>query len=94
MFSKNINSNGWYAQVAYLLPFEIGEKFKIEPNFRYQQFDNDDSVSGDKVEASSIGLNFYLKGHNLKVQTDYTIYNEETNEVVNNKFQIQLQVDF
>ena len=94
MYKKNINSSGWYAQIAYLLPFEIGKKVKIEPSFRYQEFDKDNSVSGDKIDATSVGLNFYIKGHNLKGQMDYTIYGEETNESNNNIFQIQLQLDF
>lgn len=94
MFKRNVNSNGWYAQVAYLLPFEIGKKLKIEPNFRYQEFNKNNSISGEKINATSVGLNFYIRGHNLKAQMDYTIYGEETNELNNNVFEVQLQFDF
>ncbi len=91
---KDINGYGWYTQIAYLLPVEFGNKFKIEPNLRYQEYDNNKDIVGDRVDATSIGLNFYFKGHNLKAQMDYTMYGEETNKLDNNIFQIQLQLDF
>ena len=94
MFKRNVNSNGWYAQVAYLLPFEIGKKLKIEPNFRYQEFNKNNSISGKKINATSVGLNFYIRGHNLKAQMDYTLFGEETNALNNNVFEVQLQFDF
>ena len=39
-------------------------------------------------------MNFYIRGQNLKVQTDYTIKREPGAQVDNNEFQIQLQLDF
>jgi len=91
---KDINSSGWYTQIAYLLPVELGRNIKIEPNLRYQEYDNNVDIVGDRVDATSFGFNFYFKGHNLKAQMDYTMYGEETTELDNNIFQIQLQLDF
>ena len=43
---------------------------------------------------TSIGVNYYIHEHNLKVQTDYTWKNESGTEIDNNAFQMQLQLDF
>ena len=83
---------GWYAQAGYLLPGEIGPG-RLEIAGRIEELDPDDDASDDSVRGYSIGLNYYLVGHNLKIQTDLTFLDpdEGDNEQV---FHIQLQLDF
>ena len=44
---------------------------------------------------TTIGINYYIRGHNLKVQAEYTFRKEEGTEIDNNDLlQVQLQLDF
>jgi phosphate-selective porin len=84
----DINGTGWYIQGGYLVTS------LIEIASRYQEVDPNKDAPGDKLRAISIGANFYLHAHNLKIQTDYTFKKEEIVEIDNDVFQIQLQLDF
>lgn len=61
---------------------------------RYQSIDSNTNTSGDKLRWTTVGLNFYIKGHNLKIQTDYTFKEEEGQGVDNDTFMVQGQLDF
>jgi len=52
------------------------------------------NVFNDRLRWTSVGFNIYLRGHNLKIQTDYTFKREQGKAVKNNMFQSQLQLDF
>lgn len=67
---------------------------RVELSARFQQFDPNDDVDDDRERWTSVGMNFYIRDHNLKVQTDFTIRKEQGTELDNNFFQIQLQLDF
>jgi len=86
--TTDINGSGWYAQAGFLfLP-------KVELAVRYQELDPT-KASGDKIMWTTIGLNYYWHSQKLKIAADYTFKSEEEgNEITNNLFQIQLQLDF
>jgi hypothetical protein len=84
----NVSGEGWFAQGGYLF------HPKIELAFRYQELDPDRNLAGNKVRWTSVGLNVYLRGHNLKVQAEYTLKREEGVQIKNNLLQVQLQLDF
>ena len=85
---RNIDGSGYYIQGGYLiLP-------KLELALRYQELEPDKNVELNKLMWTSVGLNYYVKGHNLKVQAEYIFKSEEGEEIDNNLFQIQLQYDF
>lgn len=67
---------------------------QVELTARYQRLDPDSETDNDAFEWSSVGANFYLRGHNLKIQTDYTFRTEQAGEVANDRLQVQLQLDF
>jgi hypothetical protein len=79
---------GWYAQAGYLV------LRSLELALRYQELDPETRTPDDKVRWISAGFNIYLRGHNLKIQTEYTFKKEEGHEVKNDVFQVQLQMDF
>jgi hypothetical protein len=88
--NANVDGDGWYVQAGYLvLP-------RVELAARYQELTNDDADGNfsNKFKWTSLGLNYYIRGHNLKVQADYTFRTEEVDPVDNNVFQVQLQMDF
>ncbi len=92
----DIHSNGWYAQFGYLFdPCDPCVEFAV----RYQELD---PLVGDTLRWTSIGFNFYIREHNLKIQTDYTVRSEVDNPVIpggislfdEDVFEVQLQLDF
>ncbi len=86
--NSDVQGTGWYIQSGYLF-FSF-----VELAARYQELDPDNNISNDKLRWTTIGMNFYLRSHNLKIQTDYTFKNEQGTKINNDVFQIQLQLDF
>jgi phosphate-selective porin len=85
---NNIIGSGYYIQGGYLvLP-------KLELAVRYQQLDPDKNVSDNKLMWTSLGINYYIREHNLKIQGEYIFKNEEGDQINNNLLQVQLQFDF
>ena len=80
--------SGFYAQAGYLV------SPRVELTTRHQQFDPSSNTSGDRVRWTSVGVNIYIRGHNLKVQSDFTVRSEQDPQSFNNLFQVQLQIDF
>ncbi len=85
---SDIQGYGWYVQGGYLC-----HRF-IELAVRYQELEPDIHVSNDRLRWTSVGLNIYIREHNLKIQTDYTFKNEQGDDVDKDVFQIQLQLDY
>ena len=84
-----MEGDGWYVQAGLLL------FCGIEIAGRYQELDVDNTVSDDGLRWTSIGLNKYIRDHNLKIQSDYTFKREQgSNEIDNDVFQVQLQLDY
>ena len=84
----NIDGHGYYVQAGYLV-FP-----KIELAVRYQELEPDNNVELDKLMWTSLGINYYIKGHNLKIQGEYIFKDEEGETIDNDLFQVQLQFDF
>lgn len=84
------NSEGWYLQGA-LKMFDG----KIEPLVRWQSYDPDDSVVNDKdVEWTTLGLNWFIQGQNLRLLANYIFKTEKANAYDNDEFVTQLQLSF
>jgi hypothetical protein len=79
---------GGYAQAGFLL------HPRFELTGRFQQFDPSSNTTGDRLRWTSVGANIYIYDHNLKIQSDFTIRKEQGQEIGNNLFQVQLQLDF
>jgi hypothetical protein len=86
-----LTTQGGYVQGGYKLEWldDLAPKGWRLPLFeltaRYQDVDDD----GDRSRSTSVGSNTYIRGHNLKVQTDYSFRSPDPDE-----FQLQLQLDF
>jgi hypothetical protein len=86
----DLNADGWYVQAGYIFHncWEIAARHQnLEDPINTLDFP-------DGVEWTSIGLNYYMHEHKLKVQMDYTWKNEAVGEIANDVFQMQLQLDF
>ena len=86
--TPDIDGYGWFAQAGYLFHrwFELAA--------RYQELDPDENVSNNKEQWTTVGFNTYIRGHNLKIHTDYTFKRETGNDIDNDLFQVQLQLDY
>lgn len=86
--TDDVVGKGWYAQAGYLV------RPRIELTARYQELDPTSAESDDRLQWTSVGANFYIRDHNLKVQTDYTFKREQGTQSSDDLFQVQLQLDF
>ena len=62
----------YYIQGGYLFPGKIGPG-KLQPYFRYERLDVEDQPD---TAFPSLGLNYYLKGHNAKLTVDWTLIDQ------------------
>ena len=87
-----IEGDGWYVQGGVLVTP------KLELALRYQTLDQsgDDHPEsiGDKIDWTSIGVNYYFKGHDFKLQAEYTLKSEDINPIDNDVLSVQLQLSF
>jgi Phosphate-selective porin O and P len=83
-----IVGDGWYVQGGYLLGCLWHSL--AEAVVRYQTLDLDTNV--DTLRWTSMGMNFYIREHNLKVQTDYTF--RDGGLLDDDVFAVQLQLEF
>jgi hypothetical protein len=95
-FAPNSDDWGYYGQVGYYIVPEHWELAARVSGVDFQQANNPATVYKE-VTAYTIGLNYYLYGHGLKVQLDYSFLDSEpfsgTNQS-NNQLRVQTQFLF
>lgn len=84
--AADLTTWGWYALAAY----ELQPK-RLQLVGRVQQFDPNEAVGGDRVTGYSGGLQYFFVGDDLKLQCEYTVFDEQGPPVKNNRFILQLQ---
>jgi len=72
--------DGWYVQMAYLLPGMVGPG-ELEFAARYQEYTPDNDADH---KQTTLGANYYIKKHNVKVMADYNFNNDSEKTTVNN----------
>jgi hypothetical protein len=94
----DIEGDGWYVQAGYLLHYcdylACPCDCVCELAVRYQELDPNEEILTDRLRWTSLGMNIYMREHNLKVQMDYTFRAEEVVEINNDLVQVQLQLDY
>ncbi len=87
-----LDSKGFYVQAAlYVVP----KKFQVVA--KYETFDPNSDASNDDTNTTTVGLNYYIKGHDLKVMVDYLhseIASRPAKDDTDNKVIARLQVAF
>ncbi len=94
--TKEKKPKGWYAQTGYFI-----SGLNTEPVARYEVYDQD-SNSTDKTEkTTTIGVNWYAKGHSFKIGLNraHTEYEKSasgwlTNDDTKDVYQVQAQLYF
>jgi phosphate-selective porin len=84
----DVQPEGWYAQAGYMLTacWELAG--------RYQVLDPDTNTFQDQLRWTSIGLNYYIWDHNLKIQTEYQFRDGQDDDERDNAVHCQLQLDY
>lgn len=63
----DIEPQGWYAQVGYLIP-----GVNIEPAARYEIYDHNSNATTDREDKlTTVGFNWYFKGHSMKLGVNW-----------------------
>ena len=83
----DVRVSGWYALGTYLLRPE-----RLQLVGRVQQFDPSDQVSVDRQTGYLVGGQYFFRGDDLKLMTDYEIFREQATQVDNDRFVVQMQV--
>ena len=80
---------GWYAFGGWM---QRGGRWQLVG--RVEQFDPDNSGAGDRITAVTPGVQWLVRGENVKVQASYSIVSEETGSIPNNRAIVQMQLRF
>lgn len=82
-------ASGWYAQAWYDVRPRITQVVA-----RVQDYDPSDAAGADRVTGWTLGLHRLIRGDDLKVQLEYTVFDEQGAEVDDNRVIVQLQARF
>ncbi|MES1210773.1 MAG: porin, partial [Acidobacteriota bacterium] len=61
-----LDSEGWYLQAGL---FVVPKKLQVVGKF--EAFDPDSDADKDETDTATLGVNYYIKGHDLKLMLDY-----------------------
>lgn len=83
------DADGWYVQAGvFLMPK------KLQAVAKYETFDPSRRLSNDDTSTVTLGLNYYIKGNNLKLQLDYLHTDPPGRLETQNKLMMRLQAWF
>jgi len=95
---KDVAPRGWFVQAGYLIQ---ALNLNIEPSARYEVFNQNSNKSDARERIVTAGLNWYLKGHGLKMGANWlnTRYEKNakghlSNEDKKDIFLVQTQLYF
>jgi len=81
----SVTTNVWMVGGGYL----VWEQ-RLQPTIRFDQIIADDKEGGAKTNATFVGLNWYERGHNLKVQADVAFVSGTGDSFDGGRAQVQL----
>jgi phosphate-selective porin OprO and OprP len=87
--ATDVHTTGWYALGTYMLRPQ-----RVQLVSRVQQFDPSDQVTTDRQTGYLLGCQYFLRGDDLKIMTDYELFREQGAgaQVSNDRLVVQLQV--
>ena len=77
---------GWYALGAYGV---VPKRLQLVG--RVQQFDPNDRAGADRITGYTGGVQYFFSGDDLKLQLEYTIFDEQGPSLDNNRVIVQMQ---
>jgi hypothetical protein len=115
---RPFSSQGFYAAIGYKLsesiwadscnswlrPWEVAVRYQRFQNVQVTDLVSNNHTDNFATEVWTGGLNYYIKGHNAKIQLNYNVVNDPDNhpagdnrqfhDVSNNSFVVNFQVAF
>ena len=83
------NAVGSYGLLGWMIRPE-----RLQLLARAESYDPSDATGGDATTAFTAAAQVFFKGEDLKLQASYGSYNEQSVELQNNRFVIQMQARF
>ena len=80
--------NGWYAQFGYFIILNV-----LQAAARYDSFNSNIDISGSTLTNYTLGINYFVNNW-VKLQANYLLRREETNQKDNDVLEMQLQFCF
>jgi hypothetical protein len=90
IFAKDDQTSreGWYVQTGYFILSK-----KLQPIIKFESYDKDRELAGDRSEVMTIGLNLFFK-ENTKFQINYELHREESGGRSTSALLAQFQAGF
>lgn len=86
---RRLETDGWYAQAAYMvLPP------RLQAVLKYESFDPNADFGRDDTKTWTLGLSWYFKGHDLKIQLNYLSFEVPGSDGREGKLVARLQAVF
>lgn len=85
---KTIKRNTYYIASTYK------QSRKLQFAARYDIYEPDKSKKDDKIKDITLGANYFIEGHNSKIQANYTIRKEEGKKIENDIFRVNFQISY
>jgi phosphate-selective porin OprO/OprP len=84
-----LKSNGIRVQAGYMILKDL-----LDAGVRYALVTPDTTVRKNNEQEITAGLNYYISGHDLKCQFDYSYINNKPLSEIENKIRLQFQLYF
>ena len=83
----NGEKNGWYAKAGYLLPQSIASgKLQVFGRVEKWQIAQLSGIYDQQIKWSAFGINYYVKGQNLRLTLEYSMNDYVKEDSVNKDF--------
>lgn len=87
--ADQIDAEAWYVQAAFYLVQD-----KLQAVAKYDTFDPNTDADNDCTDTWTLGLNYYIRGNDLKLQLNYLNSDIEDRDVTDEKLIARVQVIF
>jgi len=83
----NGEKNGWYAKAGYMLPQKIGSgNLQLFGRYEKWKFAQMNGIFDQEIKWSAFGINYYLKGQDLRLTLEYSLNDFEKEDTANKDF--------
>src|SRR5213075_2846886 len=83
----DVRTMGWYALAAFRASPQ-----RVQLIGRVQQFDPSNQVTTDRFTGYLLGVQYFIRGDDFKLLSDYEVFREQSVQLKNNRGVIQMQV--
>ena len=83
----DVHTSGWYVLAAYTAVPQ-----RVQLLSRIEQLDPSDRIATDRSTGYLVGLQYFVRGDDFKVMTDYEVFREQVVQLRNDRAVVQVQV--